>query len=329
MREMNGSETKIEIFGPFGEAFEWMKRMLFKPFDFQKWLVVGFAAFLSNLSGNANFNFSRKMGRGSDWSFRSMSHDFSESTGTSEWLTSCAIPLIILLVLVALAVAVTLLWVGCRGRFIFADCIVHNRGAIAAPWREYRPEANSFFIFSLLVGLAVLAIIAIAFVPIVLPFIQGWTEGAAFAASLTIGIVLVVGLVLLIAAAWSLVSQLMVPVMYRRRCRALAAFKEVLGLIAARPGPMMLYLLFFIVLGLGAAMIACVSMPLTCCITMIPYVGTVALLPVYVVLAAFPLFFLRQFGPDYDVWAMLAQQELAAPEITQSPQMNPPSTPPA
>ncbi len=72
---------------------------------------------------------------------------------------------------------VVLLWVGCRGRFIFTDCIVRNRGAIAEPWREFRREGNSFFLFSLLVGLIVIAIIAIAFVPVLLPFLQGWTEG--------------------------------------------------------------------------------------------------------------------------------------------------------
>ncbi len=31
---MNGNESKIEIFAPFGEAFELMKRILFQPFDF-------------------------------------------------------------------------------------------------------------------------------------------------------------------------------------------------------------------------------------------------------------------------------------------------------
>jgi hypothetical protein len=328
MNAMNGNEPQIEIFRPFGEAFEWMKKMLFQPFDIAKWLVVGFAAFLSNLSGNANFNYSRNIGRGGDWNFRSMSHDGAGASGSreaGEWLASCAIPLIVLLVLVVLAIIVAVLWVGCRGRFIFTDCIVHNRGAIAAPWREYRREGNSFFFFSLIVGLVVLAIIAIAFVPVLLPFIQGWTEGTAFVASLTVGIVLVVGVILLITAAWGLISQLMVPVMYRQRCLALVAFREVVGLITARPGPMILYLLFFFVLGLGAAMIACVSIPLTCCITMIPYVGTVALLPIYVVLAAFPLFFLRQFGPDYDVWAAPAPQELPAPEISQAPP--PPDTP--
>jgi hypothetical protein len=43
---MNGDQPKIEIFEPFGAAFELMKRILFQPFDFAKWLVIGFAAFL-------------------------------------------------------------------------------------------------------------------------------------------------------------------------------------------------------------------------------------------------------------------------------------------
>src|SRR5215470_7552502 len=48
---MNGDEPKIEIFKPFGEAFELMKKILFQPFDFKKWLIIGFAAWLANLGG--------------------------------------------------------------------------------------------------------------------------------------------------------------------------------------------------------------------------------------------------------------------------------------
>ena len=290
---MNGNEPKIEIFAPFGEAWDWMKRILFQPFDFRKWLVIGFAAFLANFSGNANFNFNPDIGDKGDWSFRSMSND---ATGSNEWLTSCAVPLLIAGAILVLAIFVVLLWIGSRGRFILTDCIVRNRGAIGEPWREYRREGNSFFLFSLIVGLIVLAIVAIAFVPVLLPFIQGWTEGAAFVASLSVGIVLLVAVIFLITAAWSLTSQLMVPVMYRQRCRALVAFRQIVGLITTRPGPILLYLLFFFVLALAAAMIACLSLPFTCCIAAIPYVGTVILLPVYVMLAAFQLFFLRQFG---------------------------------
>ena len=319
---MNGAQPKIEIFEPFGAAFELMKRILFQPFDFAKWCVIGFAAFLANLSGNANFNYSRNIGTKGDWSFRSMSHD---ATGASGWLTSCAVPLLILVVVLIIAIVGVLLWVGCRGRFIFTDCIVRNRGAIVEPWREFRREGNSFFLFSLMVGLVVVAIIAVAFVPVLLPFLQGWTEGAALVASLTIGIVVLVGVILLITAAWSLISQLMVPVMYRQRCRALVAFREVVGLIVTRPGPIILYLLFFFVLALATAMIACLSLPFTCCIAAIPYVGTVILLPIYVVLAAFPLFFLRQFGPEYDVWAVADLAASAAAPTAPPVQPPPPS----
>jgi hypothetical protein len=48
---MNGFTPKIEIFKPFGEAFELMKKILFQPFDFKKWCVIGFAAFLTYLNG--------------------------------------------------------------------------------------------------------------------------------------------------------------------------------------------------------------------------------------------------------------------------------------
>ena len=58
---MNGSEPKIEIFKPFGEAFELMKKILFQPFDVKKWFVVGFAAWLANLGGGGfNYQYNRR-----------------------------------------------------------------------------------------------------------------------------------------------------------------------------------------------------------------------------------------------------------------------------
>jgi len=54
---MNGTKPKIEIFKPFGEAFELMKKVLFKPFEFKKWLVIGFAAFIAGHFGGGSFNF--------------------------------------------------------------------------------------------------------------------------------------------------------------------------------------------------------------------------------------------------------------------------------
>ena len=80
-------------------------------------------------------------------------------------------------------------------------------------------------------------------------------------------------------------------------------------------------------LGLATAMIACLATCITCCITAIPYVGTVILLPLYVTLAAYPLLFIRQFGPDYDVWATLPGAVSSEPPV-QPPPTIPPEPPP-
>src|SRR5216117_3427070 len=89
------------------------------------------------------------------------------------------------------------------------------------------------------------------------------------------------------------------------------AFGQTIRLIAAHPGPVVLYMSFFLVLVIAAAMISCAATCMTCCIAAIPYVGTVVLLPIPVTLCAFSLLFLRQFGPDYDVWASFMPSEFA------------------
>ena len=45
-----------------------------------------------------------------------------------------------------------------------------------------------------------------------------------------------------------------------------------------------LYCLFLIVLALATAIVACLATCATCCIAAIPYIGTVILLPVFVLL---------------------------------------------
>ena len=54
---MNGNGSKIEIFKPFGEAFELMKKILFRPFDLKKWFVIGFTAWLANLGSGGSFSY--------------------------------------------------------------------------------------------------------------------------------------------------------------------------------------------------------------------------------------------------------------------------------
>jgi hypothetical protein len=334
MPRMNGTAPRIEIFKPFGEAFELMKKILFQPFDLKKWLVIGFAAFLAALSGGFSSSFNPM----SRWSSREDNKAIAQlfqdvwSAGHLEWWM---ITLIAVGASIILAVVLALMWVGARGRFIFTDCIVHNRGAIVMPWKEFRAEGNSLFLFSLLILLLLIALIVVGILALALPLIlQGHGSRPGLGLMVVFGVFLFV--VVCLGFSWSVVSQLMAPIMYRQRCPATRAFGQTLSLIAAHPGPVLLYVLFFVVLVIAAAMISCAAACVTCCIAAIPYIGTVILLPIPVTLSAFLLLFLRQFGPDYDVWVSFTPPEFlpvlsSAPPAPPPPplsSLNPPPEPP-
>jgi hypothetical protein len=330
---MNGPEPKIEIFKPFGEAFELMKKILFHPFDLTKWLVIGFAAFLASFSGgfHSSFNpFSRWSPRQDRKAIAEFFRDFG-SVGQMDWWM---IPLVVIGGLIILALVLVFVWLGARGRFVFTDCIVRNRGAIVAPWKEFRVQGNSFFLFSLLVALCVLVVVALAALALLLPVVST-RPGAQSSLGFWIALGLFVFFILCLAFGWTLISQLMIPIMYRQRCLAWPAFSQSLGLIATYPGPMLLYFLFLLVILFAAGLISCLAACVTCCVAAIPYIGTVLLLPIPVTLYGFSLLFLRQFGSNYDVWANFVPPEFspillsppATPTSTSS--LNPPPGPPS
>jgi hypothetical protein len=318
------AELKIEIFAPFGAAFELTKKILFQPFDLGKWCVIGFAAFLANLSGGWSFNYNLNWNRNARWRYWSGTDDFAAALHQIPLWAIVFIAIAVALLVVG--IFMTLAWLSARGRFIFTDCIVRNRGAIAAPWREFRKEGNSLFLFSLLIGLVFVAVALFMFVPIFLPKLVHWKPSQTRLVVTISGFVFIILIIFLLGLAWALISNFMVPIMYRHRCRAREAFAAVASLIATYPGEIVLYCLFLFGLTLATAIVSCASMCLTCCITAIPYVGTVILLPIFVLLRSFSLLFLRQFGPDYDVWAEIPQVE--PPSISPPAPPNPPSVPP-
>jgi hypothetical protein len=316
MPRMNGSEPRIEIFRPFGEAFELMKKILFQPFDLKKWLVVGFAAWLANLGGG---------GGGFNYRYNRREEIQKVNEALSQIPHSLLVTGICVLICFVLVLIVLFAWLRARGCFMFIDCIAKNRAAIAEPWREFRKEGNSYFLFSLLVGFAFLIFAALLSFPFMLPIIRGVTFLHIHDVYLISMIVAWAFVVILLVLAWSLIANFMVPVMYRQRCRASKTFGIVVRLIAAYPGEIVLYCLFLIVLALATAIVACVATCATCCIAAIPYIGTVILLPVFVLLRSFSLLFLRQFGPDYDAWATFVPPEFL-PILSSDPPMPPPPT---
>jgi len=323
---MNGTEPKVEIFAPFGAAYEWMKTVLFRPFDLTKWLVIAFAAFLSgSWGGGASPGRLGNLGDG-DWKFRTSRH--------GEWATDWSLPawaiaLIILGGLLALLIAAVVMWITARGRFIFTDCVVKNRAAIAEPWREYRREGNSFFLFSLAVAAVVLFLAAISILIIAIPlgfFSENRAALTGFGAAAIVAIVILGLIWLVFSLFFALVTQFMVPVMYRRRCSAKDAFLDVTNLIFRYPGEFVLFVLFAIVLAIGVAVVGTLIACMTCCIGALPYISTVLLLPAIVWVFTFKLLFLRQFGDAYDAWATVGFP--ATPPASPPPPAGAPASPP-
>jgi len=328
MPRMDGTEPHIEIFKPFGEAFELMKKILFQPFDLKKWLVIGFTAWLASLGAGAggNFNYPSK-------------HDKVQKVNNA--ISQIPHPVlvggIVLLVVLVLVLIVLCAWLRARGGFMFIDCIVKNRGAVAEPWREFRTEGSSYFLFSLLVGFGLLLFAGLLSLPLVIPAIEDDNFLRTHDVYLILAIAGWILVMILVILSWALITSFMVPIMYRQRCRAAEAFATATRLIAAHPGEILLYCLFWIVLALGSAMVGCIAACATCCIAAIPYVGTVILLPLFVLLRSFSLLFIPQFGPDYDVWASFMPPELlpilsslpAVPSAPGSSPNLPPETPPS
>jgi hypothetical protein len=298
----------IEYFAPLSRGFEWMKSALFRPFDIRTWFVVGFTAFLAELSefGGSSPNFRQNFGDNED--IERVLH-FPELL--SEWMADHPelLVLIILAVAIAVVVGIALLWISARGRLMFLDNVVHSRAQVKAPWKEYESLGNSLFFWLLGFG----AVCAVIFIPILvygfLTVREMYDAGEGLmqivlAIAAGVSITLILGLLVL----WveMLLSDFVVPIMYREKIKTMSAWRFFLPLFRAHPGSFILYgllkffLLFVVVVAI--VLLGCA----TCCIGFIlmlmPYIGSVVRLPVTYTFRSFSLYFLAQFGERFSVF---------------------------
>ena len=314
---MNGSAPKIEILTPFNQAIELTRLILFRPFDITKWLVIGFAAFLSGWfnSGGGGIN---------PWSFRGWNTSNAQAPTFQFRSFNMDHAGVILLTVIAVGVVLVLaflvlwLWIVARGRFVFIDCLVRNRAAIVEPWREFRQEGNRFFIFLIVLMLISLVLVAL-FGGLIFGVLVLWRSyRVSNVPVLFVLVPIAVFAWVAFAVVVNLITYFMPPVMYARRSTPVDAARAILQLIFDEPAPFILFILFMILLWLGWIMVGCVVTCVTCCLASLPYIGTVLVLPVPVLFRSFSLLFLRQFGPEWDVWA-----KIPVPTVTGPPPVEP------
>jgi hypothetical protein len=315
---VTNSHREISVTEPVSPALERVKTMLFKPFDLGKWFTIGFCAWLAFLGegggggGGANFtnSFDNKVNVNNAGSAGdSLRHGYHQARdyvlNNLDWIVPVAAAAVILL----LALGLLILWLSSRGRFMFLYCVALDKAEVAEPWSKFEREANSLFWFRLVLALIGMVMMLPLLGGIALMIVRMVLHGEPDAG----GILLAVGLGLIffaVAIIFALINKFtedfVVPILFLRGGKCLAAWKEFWGLLADNAGLFTLYILFQIVLGMAIGIIVFGAIVITCCIAgclmAIPYIGTVLLLPVLVFKRSYPLFFLRQFGPGYDVF---------------------------
>ncbi len=309
------NQAQMSLSTPLRRGWDRMVRMLFRPFDLSKWLVVGFAAWLAGLAGGGfsyGFHGGGSSGSGDHWRGAGDGGDGWDALADLregwEWVLAHELVagLIVAGVLAALALMFLVLWVSSRGKFVFLDNVVHERAAIAQPWTRYRRAGNSLFFFRFLVGLACLGVVLMVIGGMVwlgvVSFHSESLEGPTVVAGVALAVLAGCLLALGSAYLFFFLDAYVVPLMHRYDLGVMAAWRRFFRLARGRWGWFLLSGLFVFVLAMAACMAIFFTGLMTCCLgfilLIVPYVGTVVLLPLIVTYRASTVEFLAQAAPE-------------------------------
>jgi hypothetical protein len=314
---------EISVVEPVSPAIERVKQMLFRPFDLAKWIAIGFCAWLAGLGesgggSGGNFYNGNHHGNNSGRLAEDIRHFYREASDFVMANLGWIIPLAVLAALFVAGLWLLILWLSSRGKFMFLHCVALDKAEVAEPWSKFTSSANSLFRFRIGLGLLgmiltlpLLVFIVLAILRMVL---QGEVDVAGVMTAAVLGLMFVfVAVVLAIIRKFTV--DFVVPIQFLRGGSCRAAWREFFGLLAANPGQFALYILFQIVMAMaiGAMVLAVILVTCCCagCLMLLPFIGTVLLLPVLVFKRSYSLYYLAQHG--YDVFPVLPPTPPAPP----------------
>jgi len=300
---------RISVIDPISPTFQRVNTILFKPFDIGKWFVIGFCAWLAYLGsgGGPSFNFGRGFGQQGSRPAQALDQAKEFIADNLYWL----IPSVIAIAVLIIAIGVLITWFSSRGRFMFLHCVAQNKAEIKVPWRKYRPQGNSLFLFRIVVGIISFAFFAllisvIVFIAIIAARTHTHIGAPAILALILFSLLIIVPVAIAFALFWKFTMDFVVPIMYLRASTCTAAWREFWTLLKSNKGRFTLYILFQIVIAIAVSTIVFAAMCITCCcaacILAIPYIGTVLMLPLLVFKRSYSLCYFRQYGPGFDVF---------------------------
>lgn len=297
----------VSVTEPISLAIERVRQVLFRPFDPGKWFIIGFCAWLAQLgeTGGGHFNGSSSSHQNGGTAHQQFDHAREELMRNLYWI----LPVAVIVCAVVLALWLVFLWLNSRGKFMLLHCVALNRAEVREPWNRFADAANSLFLFRLVLGLValmiMLPILAVMAIWAIDMFSHDSWNFPGILGLIGLGMGLI-GISIFFLLTRKLTTDFVVPIMFLRGNHCLDAWKEFFKTLTAHAGSFALYLLFQIVIGLAIAMIVLLAVIFTCCIAgcilIIPYLGTVLMLPLIVFQRAYSLYYFAQYGPTYNVF---------------------------
>jgi hypothetical protein len=256
-------------------------KQLFKPFRLGQWIrlaVTGLLAGELGTSGGCSFQL--------PWRPSNRSEQFlAQAVGPRSLLWVVGITALVVLVLV---VAVALIYVSSRMRFVLFDSVVSKECRIAAFWRNRSVPAFRYFVFQLLLLSAVAGAFAFfASVATIIAFGTGWVRNPS---QHIVPIVIIVAAFILILAVFFVIAFLIsvltkdfvVPQMALEGASVIDGWHRLWSMLTAEKGGYAAYIGLKIVLTIAAAVAVGIAGLLLVLALLIPF-GLVGLV---VVLAA-------------------------------------------
>lgn len=292
---------------PLVQAWDQMKEDLFKPFDLGKWISVGFTAFLAGLA-----DFQGSNGGSGNYKMKNPNWDdfFNLPEKAINWIQSHPnwTAFIITGILFIIALILVFQWLSSRGKFMFLHNVVNRTDDVRKPWNDYRDLGNSLFLWRLVFSWLCILVVGVF-------FYYGFNsiKELYYAGSETTDLIWSIAgkglffflIVIVIGYISLFLNDFVVPLMAKHNLKATNAWFKFMMLFSKNIVTFIVYGLFIAVLAIAVVIGIVMAGLLTCCIgflfLIIPFIGSVILLPVTYTYRAISVNFLAQFGDEYDI----------------------------
>ena len=298
-----------------------MVELLFRPFDFQYWLIIGFCAWMTILIYDLGSiqqrlfeslmrnqvqieSFSRAVEnifRGSDGTFwERLWQELGPFTGVICFAIGIYVAYLILCLVVE--------WIRCRFEFVLLSNLLRGTREIRKPWREFGRIGNSYFWGNFLFGCMEYVVI-IAGMAILAPQFIAWTKELMAAGTFIMpgaGIWIGFGVMIFVLMAVEYYKwffyQLLIPIMYRDKLTFLSGLRIMNRLIWKHFWVCFLYYLVILIVWFGFIIAVLVASVLTCCLFLllliyVPYIRTLLILPLWIFFRLLGVRFLAELDP--------------------------------